>query len=241
MNKPYTFFKENYKQVIPLNIYQTWHTKDLPQKMRERVELLKRQNPRFTHYLYDDNDCREFIKEHFKPDVLEAYDTLIPGAYKADLFRLCILFINGGFYMDIKLACINGFRLIELCENNHFVLDRQSHCNGIHNAFMVSKAGNTFLYKCIRQIVKNVRNKYYGIDPLSPTGPRLLFNVSVIHKHPINVDMHHLDPQGGYIIYKNILVISTEYPEYNEERLKAYNSLNTKRYDQLWNERKIYK
>jgi hypothetical protein len=53
--------------------------------------------------------------------------------------------------------------------------------------------------------------------------------------------MFHLDPQGGYIVYKNILVISTEYPEYNEERTNAYNSLNTKRYDKLWNERKIYK
>jgi mannosyltransferase OCH1-like enzyme len=243
MNKPYTFFKESYNQVIPLDIYQTWHTKDLPPKMRERVELLKNQNPRFTHHLYDDNDCREFIKAHFKPDVLYAYDTLIPGAYKADLFRLCILFIKGGIYMDIKLACVNGFRLIELCENNHFVLERPYHCNGggIHNAFIVSKAGNIFLYKCIRQIVKNVKNKYYGIDPLSPTGPRLLFNVSENHKHSINVDMFHLDPQGGYIVYKNILVISTEYPEYNEERTNAYNSLNTKRYDKLWHERKIYK
>ena len=72
-NQPYTFFKKDYKSIIPLNIYQTWATKDLPQKMRERVELLKHQNPRFNHHLFDDNDCREFIKTHFKPDVLYAY------------------------------------------------------------------------------------------------------------------------------------------------------------------------
>jgi mannosyltransferase OCH1-like enzyme len=135
MNQPYTFFKESYHQAIPLDIYQTWYTKHLPPKMRERVELLKSQNPRFAHHLYDDNDCRQFIKTHFKPDVLEAFDKLIPGAYKADLFRLCILFIKGGIYMDIKLACVNGFRLIELVENNHFVLDRPSYCNGIYNVY----------------------------------------------------------------------------------------------------------
>ena len=84
-NQPYTFFKPDYNSIIPRDIYQTWFTKDLPQKMRERVELLKKQNPRFNHYLYDDNDCREFIKNNFKPDVLNAYDSLIPGAYKADL------------------------------------------------------------------------------------------------------------------------------------------------------------
>ena len=241
MNIPYTHFKENYHQVIPLDIYQTWHTKNLPPKMSERVELLKSQNPRFTHHLYDDNDSREFIKKYFKPDVLHAYDTLIPGAYKADLFRLCILFIKGGIYMDIKLACVNGFSLMELVENNHFVLERPSHCNGIYNALIVSKQGNIFLYKCIRQIVKNVKNRFYGNNALSPTGPGLLYNVLTFQNQKTNVDMQHLDPQGGYIIYKNILVISTEYPEYNDERKNTYNNLNTKRYDALWHERKIYK
>ena len=98
-NKQYPYLKSHYNSVIPLDIYQTWFTKELPPKMRERVELLKAQNPRFNHHLFDDNDCREFIKTHFKPDVLDAYDKLIPGAYKADLWRLCVLFINGGIYM----------------------------------------------------------------------------------------------------------------------------------------------
>ena len=33
--------------IIPLNIFQTWHTLDLPPKMKENVELLRRQNPEF--------------------------------------------------------------------------------------------------------------------------------------------------------------------------------------------------
>jgi mannosyltransferase OCH1-like enzyme len=227
--------------MIPSHIYQTWHTKDLPPKMRERVNLLKSQNPQFTHHLYDDNDCREFIRKYFKPDVLDAFDKLIPGAYKADLFRLCILFIKGGIYMDIKLVCVNGFSLMELIHDNHFVLDRPSCINGIYNAFIVSKKHNLFLYKCIRQIVKNVKYKYYGVNPLAPTGPIMLFDVFFMQKQKMNIDMQHLDPQGGFIVYKNILVISTEYPEYNDERTNTCNNLNKKRYDALWHERKIYK
>ena len=237
-NQPYTFFKPDYNSIIPRDIYQTWFTKDLPQKMRERVELLKKQNPRFNHYLYDDNDCREFIKNNFKPDVLNAYDSLIPGAYKADLWRLCILFINGGIYLDIKLICVNGFRLIELTENNHFVKDRP--INTIFNTLMVSQKGNIFLYKAIRQIVENVNNKYYGNTPLSPTGPEMLGSVIINNKLVVNVDMTHYEG-GGYIIYKNRFVISTEYPEYNNERTNSYNSINTKRYDKLWENRNIYK
>ena len=237
-NRPYTFFKSDYSPIIPLDIYQTWSTKDLPPKMRERVELLKNQNPRFTHHLYDDNDCREFIRTHFKPDVLWAYDSLIPGAYKADLWRLCILFIHGGIYMDIKFCCINGFRLIELTEREHFTKDRPP--ASIYNALMACEKGNYFVFKCIRRIVQNVQNKFYGSTPLSPTGPKMLGSVIIDYKIPVNVDITHYEG-GGYILYKNRFIISTEYPEYNHERTTAYNNNNTKRYDQLWNERKIYR
>ena len=82
--------KENYESVIPLNIYQTWHTKRVPPKMFETINLIKNLNPRFNYQLFDDNDCREFIKNNFEPKVLHSFDSLIPGAYKADLWRYCI-------------------------------------------------------------------------------------------------------------------------------------------------------
>jgi len=236
--KPYNFFKQNYNSIIPLDIYQTWFTKDLPPKMSERANLLKRQNPRFNYHLFDNDECREFIKTHFKQDVLDAYDSLIPGAYKADLWRLCVLFINGGIYMDIKFCCVNGFRLIELTENEHFVKDRPIH--SIYNALMVCKKGNMFLLKCIRQIVENVKNKFYGNSPLSPTGPEMLGAVCINNRCRLNIDIIHYDG-GGYVIYNNRFIMSTEYPEYNNERTSTYNNIHTKRYDALWLEKNIYK
>jgi len=236
-NRPYIFLKTSYKCVIPCDIYQTWYTKDLPEKMRERVELLKSQNPKFNHYLFDDNDCRDFIKEHYATDVLDAYNSLVPGAFKADLWRYCVLFIKGGIYMDIKLICVNGFKLIELTETNHFVLDRPE--NSIYNALIVSQKGNIFLYKAIRQIVDNVKEKYYGKGCLAVTGPELLGDVAIKNRFNVNIDLRHYK-RGGYIIYKNRFIVSTEYPEYDSERKNMYNSVNLKRYDQLWEERAIY-
>ena len=55
----------------------------------------------------------------------------------------------------------------------------------------------------------------------------------------VNIDLQHYNG-GGYIIYKNRFVISTEYPEYNNERTNTYNNINTKRYDKLWHEKAIY-
>jgi mannosyltransferase OCH1-like enzyme len=103
---------------MPLKIFQTWYTKDLPPKMKKVVENIKTNNPKFEHYLFDDNDCRVFIKEKFPEEVLDAYDRLIPGAYKADLWRYCVLYIHGGIYMDIKFKCVNGFKLIELKQSD---------------------------------------------------------------------------------------------------------------------------
>jgi len=239
LNRPYTFFKQKYNSVIPLKIFQTWNTKNLPPKMKENVERLKKQNPKFEHYLFDDNDCREFIKKHFDNEVLNAYDSLIPGAYKADLWRYCVLYINGGIYMDIKLNCINGFKLIELTERNHYVKDRVGILS-IYNALMACQKGSPLLWKAIYRIVMNVSKKYYGNSALDPTGPIMLGKI-ILNNNLLNkVDLTHYQG-GGYIIYKNRFIISTEYPEYQKERDDAYSTLNTKRYDAYWNERAIYR
>ena len=237
LNRPFTRFKPDYNSIIPLDIYQTWFTKDLPDKMGERVELLKRCNPRFKHYLFDDNDCLEFIKQNFDNSVVNAYERLIPGAYKADLWRLCILYKKGGYYLDIKLACINGFRLIELSENEHYVKDRYG--KTIFNSFMVGIKGSDFLLNGINQIVKNVQNNFYGDCPLHPTGPRMLGDLILRNNFNVNVDLLHYKG-GGFIIYKKRFVISTEYPDYNDERTSTYVKHNTKRYDKLWSDHNIY-
>ena len=47
---------------VPLDIYQTWHTKDLPEEMMISIIKLRKDNPQFRYHLYDDDDCKNFIK-----------------------------------------------------------------------------------------------------------------------------------------------------------------------------------
>ena len=205
--------------------------------MRERVELLKKQNPRFNHYLYDDNDCREFIKNNFKPDVLNAYDSLIPGAYKADLWRYCILFINGGIYLDIKYSPLNGFKFINLTESEHLVADINN--SGIYNALMVCLPRNEVLFKAIRQIVENVRNKYYGNNFLEPTGPNLLPKFISTSDKIVDLKHKELIADNNYrVIYFNDIPILKTYQGHSTEAQKY--SIK-QHYSILWNNKKIYK
>ena len=79
----------------------------LPPKMYECVYrnlTMNRVGVDCIHYLFNDADCRAFIMNQYPPDVLMAYDRLIPTAFKADLWRYCVLYKYGGVYLDIKLT-----------------------------------------------------------------------------------------------------------------------------------------
>jgi hypothetical protein len=227
--------KASYNSVVPLNIFQTWHTKNLSPLMYNAIIKVRNVNPRFNYFLFDDNDCREFIQKHFAADVLQSYDNLIPGAYKADLWRYCVLFIKGGIYLDVKYTPLNGFKFINLTESEHLVVDIDGHC--IYNALMVCKAGNPTLLKAIRKIVENVKNKYYGDTYLSPTGPGLLS--SIISANDPVVDLRHEangDENNKLILYKGIPILKS-YHGHISDRIQ-----NSKKdhYAVLWKNRNIY-
>jgi mannosyltransferase OCH1-like enzyme len=233
-NKPVS----EYNIQIPANIFQTWESKRLPPLMFNAVKKIRRYNPRFNYHIYDDNECREFIKNNFDHEVLNAYDTLVPGAFKADLWRYCILYKKGGIYLDIKYIPINGFRFVNLLEKEHFVLDWGN--QGIYNALMVCKPGNEILLRAIKQVVNNVKNRYYGTDPLDPTGPNLLGNFFSDHEKR-SFDLKHilsgLNDYDKYILFRGHPVLKC-YPGYSSERGR-FSSLP--HYTDLWGKRQIYR
>ena len=230
--------KDIYNSIIPLNIFQTWHTHDLPPLMKQNCDLMKNSNPKFNYYLFDDNDCREFIKNNFDETILNAYDSLIPGAYKADLWRYCVLYINGGIYVDIKYKCINNFEFISLTEQEYFVRDRPE--NYVYNALISSKPKNQILLMCINQIVKNVNNKYYGNNALEPTGPGLLgkyfLKKEIEAMHLYFIIILRNNKEIDTIRYKNINILEC-YDGYRYEQ-KYYQK--NYRYNILWDNENIY-
>ena len=238
--------------VIPLKIYQTWCSKELPELLQKNIELLKEQNPEFTFYLFDDNDCREFIQTYFDNSIIDAFDKLIPGAYKADLFRYCILYIYGGIYLDIKYYGINGFKFITLTEKEYLVQDLHISGNGIYNALMICKPGNKLLWKAIQNIVENVSTLFYGISTLEPTGPLLLKNIIDKNKdiYFIEIELIHreiysrnenYDYKTQYYIYDtNNIPILTFSNQYRELQIELFKNTNTQPYYILWKNRQIY-
>lgn len=229
--------KLRYLNVIPLNIFQTWHTKNLPPLMQQNMNYIKKLNPAFNYKLFDDEECRTFIKDNFPGDVLNAFDKLIPGAYKADLWRYCILYKLGGIYLDIKYRPVNCFKFINLTESEHWVLDVDG--NGIYNALMVCKPGNQILLNAINQIVHNVKNNYYGGGCLDPTGPGLLSKYFT-NLQKRGFDLKHTffeNHSNRFIHYKNYIILKS-YNGYIQEHNK---NQKVEHYSVLWGRRAIYR
>jgi len=224
-----------YKQIIPLNLYQTWHTKNLPFFMDKCVKKLKEINPEFTYHLFDDDDCRSFIKKHFSPEVLNSFDKLIPGAYKADLWRYCVLYINGGIYLDIKFDPINNFKLINLIDKEYYCRDIIESNSGIYNAIMISKPNNPLLLIAINNIVENTKLQFYGTSSLEPTGPLLLKKIFNKENKNIDLKLENVDKTFNIFLYDK--PIFTIYKEYRNEQKNNSNNIH---YNILWQNRNIY-
>ena len=232
--------KNNYNSIVPLKVYQTWSSKFIPPGMAQTLISNQKQNPRFQFVLYDDNDCREFIKKYFREDVLITYDKLIPGAYKADLWRYCVLFINGGIYMDIKFKCVNGFKLIRLTEREHFPTDvtiseyPNEENKAVYNGFMVAKAGNPKLLQAINKIVENVKNNYYGNSPLDVTGPILFGQFFDYEEKKKSITRRYVGINGNGVSLQGILILD-EYKNYRKEQ----KNIGT-HYNEYWKNKNIY-
>jgi mannosyltransferase OCH1-like enzyme len=232
----------NNNSYIPKNIYLTWETSnmdEMPPKMKESIELLKSVNNDCNVYIFDNNQCYNFLKKYFKTKIADAFNNLIPGAYKADLWRYCVLYKYGGIYQDIKYQPLKGFKYSELLFNDmeYFVRDCDKSGKGIYNALLICKSKNQILLKCINKILDNNQKKYYGTSSLEPTGPLLMKNFFTTNE--INsLELHlHSKNHNNTIMYKTLPILKM-YDEYrNEQKNNKYKYIP---YYDLWSKKNIY-
>jgi FkbM family methyltransferase len=170
---------KQHQNKIPKKIYQTWETKDLDPEFQAIVDKWKINNPEYEYQLFDKYEREDFIKNFFNNDVFDAYNMIIPGANKTDLWRYCYLYIHGGVYVDIDSLCI-GHLDDYILNNMEFVVPIDLNVNlseGNHNlacGFIASVQNHPILLDCIKRIVYNVKNNILVLSALDFTGPGLL-------------------------------------------------------------------
>lgn len=247
----------NHNKSIPKMIFVTakYNIDELPERFRTNYQEMEKQNPEYTFQYYDDDQIRNFIREHH-PYALNAYDALIPGAYKADLWRMLVLYTYGGVYIDAGHQFVVPLSDI-LDESDEFVSVFEVYDLGIHNSFIYAYPQHPILKNTIDMILDNINNRRYGENTTDITGPTTFqraynLTLGLPERHPIPIgradtpqykirflrhDYKDNDRANTYIVDEtDRKVIRTKFEGYEE----AMYSEGPRKYSDLWLERVVY-
>lgn len=173
--------EKNLSQIFPRKIHQTFKIKHFPKHdlfCKTRLKNMNN-NKKWDFYLYDHDDMDFIIKSYFDSNIYQAYSKIEPtnGSVLSDFFRICILYLYGGIYMDFKCCIYNLDILLAYVKS----IDKKDDVmivgnwetpmwtnifpiNGeIRSSIIISTPQHPFLYECIQLMVNNINN-YNDID-----------------------------------------------------------------------------
>jgi mannosyltransferase OCH1-like enzyme len=179
-------------QRIPYRIIQTHESNRLPLEFYHSCNQNKFMNPEYEYRFYTRDQREAYIKTHF-PEYMADYSALIPGAYKADLFRYLILYREGGVYIDCKTSCVVHLsNFIDPEDDMALVKDLHVMRNYMFNGVIASVPGHPLMKKLIDRYVSNIRSRSYGKNHFDIGGPMAfgrVFNEFVGQSEDATIEM----------------------------------------------------
>ena len=133
---------------FPKVIYMTYKVEPPPYVFKRWKDL----NPDYIIDFSFDNDCIDFLTSDFGKEIADLFKSIEKGMYKADLWRICKLYVNGGVYADIDL--VPHVSIDEFTKDGHTFYSCKCQ-NGIFQAFIVTTPKNPLLFNFIMSFVKN--------------------------------------------------------------------------------------
>lgn len=167
---------------IPKLIVQTWVESGTNiQYIKDCQDRVLSLNAGYEYVLFTDFNMKRFVESQYGEEYLRVYESILPGAYRSDFFRLLFLLKHGGIYADVSLMFAEGFDsfLSRYPAGISFVspIDNQSGHLCLFNAFMMVSPGHPVVEENIRLIMGHVLGGMRPKDTFSPepclylTGP----------------------------------------------------------------------
>jgi len=242
-----------------MNVFQIFitdaqHESDpLPVALSSATDTVKQAFSDCKYTLFRNSEMKSIIQNNFDSSVLAAFEGIIPYAYKSDLARYCILYLFGGWYVDIGLKMLSPIRADPQKDLIAFADRGCPSCApwAISNGLIYSKPQNIAIAKAIEAVCSNYRDRCYGQSPLDPTGPNLFGRVIACHSHEMNTIFGEFRPLTYGLSLSNLMYItnsgrlvaqhkSSWLPGLEGGDFSALGAKGTNNYKQLWNTRAIY-
>jgi len=245
----------NINSKIPYILFKTGPY-DISTNELEKLFKMNKINLNVKKVLYYNNqECYDFMKK-LQNNIFQAYQNLIPAAYKADLWRYCILYKYGGIYGDLTQTFLKNYNVNEY--NVDMVLVKDIKPDAIQISFMATKPNNKFYKYLIECISNDILHKRKGKNCLDITGPNAFyryfckyFNIYQIPNgtfvlkglnndyYKIRIDLKQHELQNVFInIFNHTIIASTKTKDHNKNLV-----LINKRphYEKLYKQNIIFK
>jgi len=153
-----------YPNEIPKRIYQVWMQGNLDDYVKINIMAL---NAGYEYSFFKESDCISYIRQHFDEGILNTFNSLKRPAHKSDLFRYCLLYREGGIYVDCDIRITAPFdSMIEMSNYSNFVTALGAHSNAAFgeccNGFIITKPNNPIFLNLIKHIVDTQNPVDYG-------------------------------------------------------------------------------
>jgi mannosyltransferase OCH1-like enzyme len=230
--------KEHFKinKDIPKVIYLSYKTKNIPDYI---IPNIKKIYPDYDVKLYDNNDCKQFLKDNYGQLYVDIFNFLKDGPIKADFWRLCVLYKYGGIYFDLDLEHLKN--LNEIIDDDTDFVTIKTHCkytcftnNNLNPAIIIAKQNNKILKQCIDRYIEKYNNK----DEYEYWDYSIVYIMTKILNKTISIKPHKSgtyydkennkyqillervpshDIKTAYIEYNSVKYVNARYSNYDSE------------------------
>lgn len=197
--------------------------------------------PGWTHTHYDNAAAESFIMSNC-PAVIDAFRCIRPGAYKADIFRVCWLYAHGGFYIDNDRIPLYPFdtlidksqgtcaaAVIAVRGNPHTVVRWFWYNERVDLNVAIAAPGQSFFKCIINSIILNNLQHSYKLDPTHVTGPTLAGECFARYAHNISIPW--------YTEQDTIQFYGSDDLAFTGDHVSETSKFH---YGKLWEQRKVY-
>lgn len=151
-------------------------TEGIPDALINAHKSWPEMNPGYTVRYWDLDQSRRYIHKHMHPVFLRAFDCLTAFAAKSDLFRMILLYREGGWHSDWKQISLEKRALQNITELTDFFAawdmwnsnDFFPH-KCVQNAFVGARPRHPNIAKMLEMILINIQTNHYAGTALDAT------------------------------------------------------------------------
>lgn len=172
--------------MIPKNIHLVFLNKEeeYPSVFSNCIQRIEELHCEWNINVYNKDDAQNILEENL-PQYLSAYNQFKYDVQRADFLRLALVYIYGGFYMDMDIMCLKPLdkllhNQIVLAEEKTISVEEQT-ALGLHNRLRIAnymfggESGQEFWLLAIKRFAERANTPILSQqDIVDITGPGLL-------------------------------------------------------------------